>query len=207
MLSECTTFEESAVLAYQIIPKTDFKNAEKSLKLTSLARQLASTYNYPGFINMVNCDNALRRADLGSSLTLKNFLNINLILKNIRIADNFCRNIEDKIFYKDFIDLFEIIRPNKSLENKIEISNEHLNKISQNNFKNVNQKDEIEDAVISAAIDYIMDQKKMDQIASAFIEFSNNSLPDLNDYKKRLEIIKKYAILLTNLAQKEKTNG
>lgn len=132
MLSECTTFEESAVLAYQIIPKTDFKNAEKSLKLTSLARQLASTYNYPGFINMVNCDNALRRADLGSSLTLKNFLNINLILKNIRIADNFCRNIEDKIFYKDFIDLFEIIRPNKSLENKIEISIESEDKVSDN---------------------------------------------------------------------------
>ncbi len=30
---------------------------------------------------------------------------------------------------------------------------------------------------------------------------------DLTNYKKRLEIIKKYAILLTNLAQKEKTNG
>ena len=76
LLSECCGCEDSKQLAFKVTPKCDFPDAVRLLNLTVAANTLSNRFGYPGMYRISNCASSLRRAQLGSRLSLRELLEI-----------------------------------------------------------------------------------------------------------------------------------
>lgn len=117
MLENETSCEDSAYLAQQIKPSSDFITVCQLLDQTQDAQSLIAGYGAPSFSGLRNVNNALARANAGGSLNQRELLSIGNTLRSIRVLYEWrghCSGVRTTLDC-----LFESISVNKYLEDKI----------------------------------------------------------------------------------------
>ena len=138
MLADEAALEDSAVLARELTPKSDFDDVIAALKNTEDAYILMSRYSAPSFGSALNVSSALTRAQVGAALSARELLDIAETLQIIRSVKSWRDNCSEsgKTSLEPF---FDSLAPNKFLEEKITFS--------------IKSEDEINDHASSALYD------------------------------------------------------
>jgi len=116
LLGECTGCDDSKALALQVTPAQSYAAAVRLLSFTVSANTLSNKFGYPAVYRMNNCAGALKRAELGSRLSLRELLDIATILRTMRSLYNW-KQQSDEHTALDF--LFEALFVEKSVENRL----------------------------------------------------------------------------------------
>ncbi|WMJ84159.1 endonuclease MutS2 [Oscillospiraceae bacterium LTW-04] len=116
-LADCTSCDDSRRLALSIEPVCQYEKAVRLLNLTVAANTLSNKYGYPVIYRMVNCAGALKRAQLGSRLSLRELLDITLVLRTMRSLDSWKQ--QSKEIQTALDSLFECLFLERSLENRL----------------------------------------------------------------------------------------
>jgi len=116
LLGECTGCDDSKALALQVTPAPSYAAAVRLLSFTVSANTLSNKFGYPAVYRMNNCAGALKRAELGSRLSLRELLDIATILRTMRSLYNW-KQQSDEHTALDF--LFEALFVEKSVENRL----------------------------------------------------------------------------------------
>ncbi len=117
ILADCSIFDESRDRALKIRPDYHYDNAVKHINLTVKMYEFIMKYGYPGVENMKNCMPALNEARLGSSLTLRELLEILKILKNMRALHLWSKN--DQVDNEALKSLFDRLYVNRQIEDRL----------------------------------------------------------------------------------------
>ncbi len=119
MLAECAGNSDAAMLARELTPTADYYEAERLLAQTDCAYTLACRYGSPLFGMMSNVKSALRRAEAGASLSLKELLNIG---ENLRVYRSLTEWRSRSDGHDALSNLFEGVVPMRRLEEKLNSS-------------------------------------------------------------------------------------
>ena len=129
LLANETTIADSAELARNILPETDFEAVKKALRQTDDAYIFMSKYTAPNFSGATNVSSSLVRAASSAVLSMAELIRVAETLRAIRSICEWRENClgmgETNIDY-----LFSALVPNKYLEDKINFaikSEEELN--------------------------------------------------------------------------------
>ena len=118
MLSEQAGNDETRRMIAELEPETDIDKVKESLKKTEDAFELSVKFGTPPFYNFKDVRGSLQRAQSGSSLSLRELLDICSMLKQIRGLTDYHVSCGDVTTVLD--PLFEELSPNKWLEDKIQ---------------------------------------------------------------------------------------
>lgn len=118
MLADCTGCEDSRKLALDTVPMTNLRDAQRLMDRTADAHMLSCRFGAPSLRGMKNVCGALRRAQMGATLSLPELLDVERFLKALREMKDFRNNFEgEKATSLD--ELFDSLMPNLHLEEKI----------------------------------------------------------------------------------------
>ena len=118
MLADCTGCEDSRNLALKTEPKTTLREAQRLMDRTADAFMLSARFGAPSLHGVKNVTGSLRRAKMGATLSLPEFIDIERFLKALREMKDFRSNYEgEKATSLD--EFFESLMPNQRLEDKI----------------------------------------------------------------------------------------
>ena len=118
MLADCTGCEDSRKLALDTVPMTNLLDAQRLMDRTADAHMLSCRFGAPSLRGMKNVCGALRRAQMGATLSLPELLDVERFLKALREMKDFRNNFEgEKATSLD--ELFDSLMPNLHLEEKI----------------------------------------------------------------------------------------
>ena len=117
MLADCCGCDDSRHLALQLTPAESYESAVRLLNFTVAANTLSNRFGYPAVYRMVNCAGALKRAQLGSRLSLRELLDIALILRTMRSLHNW--KLQSKEDTTALDGLFECLFLEKSVESRL----------------------------------------------------------------------------------------
>lgn len=116
-LAEFTACEDARELAMQLTPETDLSLAQSLMNQTRDAHMLLARFGGPSFGGLRNVSNALRRAQAGSVLHMRELLDIASVLRTIRGLSNWR---DGNAGVESVLDsLFGALTPNKYLEDAI----------------------------------------------------------------------------------------
>ena len=116
-LTEFTACEDARELAMQLTPETDLAMAQSLMNQTRDAHMLLARFGGPSFGGLRNVSNALRRAQAGSVLNMRELLDIASVLRTIRGLSNWR---DSNAGVESVLDsLFGALTPNKYLEDAI----------------------------------------------------------------------------------------
>jgi len=107
---------DAALLAEKLKPINSLDEVLKLLNETEDAVRLMGKKGSPNFYNIRNCDMALMRAEKGAALSLKELLDIALILKTSRMLIDYIDENMDGLLIKN---IFKSLEADKFIENKI----------------------------------------------------------------------------------------
>lgn len=131
LLSRETTLESSAEAVRSIIPKTDYDEVARLLKQTEDAYIFLSRYSSPSFGNAKDVASCLARANAGAVLSAKELLSVCETLRVIRSVKDWRENCMG--MGETSLDVFfQILFPNKYLEDKINTAIKSEDEISDN---------------------------------------------------------------------------
>ncbi len=118
LLSNEATMPDVAQMAQQIVPSFNFYEAQRLQNQTRAAYDLMGKFAAPTFSGAVNIVPLIKKAELGGCLTIKELLDIAKTLKIIRTVKTWRKEngVEDITCIDEF---FEVLTPNKFLEDKI----------------------------------------------------------------------------------------
>lgn len=108
--------------ALSLEPSTDLEFVREEVKKASTALELSVKYGTPVFIDFKDVSASLSRADSGSSLTLKELIEIRRLLYQTRELYSWYSEFNEIIHETKLDYLFESLFPDKFLEKKLEIS-------------------------------------------------------------------------------------
>lgn len=114
--NECSN-EKSKQLALELKPNDDIYIVKREVEKTSQALELAIKFGTPIFNNIKDISGAVKRAESGSVLSLKELIEIRRVLYQIRELTHWHAQIESETPL-DY--LFDSLFPNKMLESKLE---------------------------------------------------------------------------------------
>lgn len=114
--NECSN-EKSKQLALELEPNDDIYIVKREVEKTSQALELAIKFGTPIFNNIKDISGAVKRAESGSVLSLKELIEIRRVLYQIRELTHWHAQIESETPL-DY--LFDSLFPNKMLESKLE---------------------------------------------------------------------------------------
>jgi DNA mismatch repair protein MutS2 len=117
MLAKETTCDDAAELARQLKPDTTMAGVQQLLAETDGAYVLTAKFGAPSFNGLKNVTNALRRAQAGSSLGLRELLDVAETLRAIRSLDQWHKKNEG--MHTALSGRFSVLAPNKYLEERI----------------------------------------------------------------------------------------
>ncbi len=118
ILANEATLSDAANICRNIVPCFDFYEVERLQNCTAAAYELMGNFCAPSFGGAVNIKQLLKKADVGSTLTIKELLQIATTLKVIRSVKQWRKDINADI--STCIDeYFEVLYPNKYFEDKI----------------------------------------------------------------------------------------
>ncbi len=117
MLASHVSCEDARIMARELKPEPNLQLAQALLNQTKDAHMLLARFGGPAFGGLVNVTNALYRADAGSSLSLRELLDIASVLHVIRTIAQWrstCSGVETCLDT-----LFNALMPNRYLEDSI----------------------------------------------------------------------------------------
>ena len=117
LLAAETTCADAAALARELTPSVYLTQVRRLLEETDAACRLTAQFGSPSFGQVKNVSNALRRAQAGACLSLREFLDIAETLRVIRSLSEWRRRCAGVETCLD--DRFSVLTPNKYLEEKI----------------------------------------------------------------------------------------
>ena len=120
LLAEQTTCDDAAAMARELTPALYFGQVQRLMEETGAAYRLMAQFGSPSFGRMKNVANALRRAQAGACLSLREFLEIGETLRVIRsLAEwrSHCEGVETILDER-----FDVLAPNKYLEERIAVT-------------------------------------------------------------------------------------
>ena len=120
MLSNEASMSDAKLMANDLTPSSVFSEVEKRLKHTEDAYLLMAKYSAPSFGRASNIVSSVARADLGSSLSIKELLEVAEVLRVTRSLKDW--GADSVLPDNSLSPFFEILTPNKFLENKITFS-------------------------------------------------------------------------------------
>ena len=120
LLSRHTSCEDARLAALSLEPQTDLASAQALMNQTRDAHMLLARFGGPAFGGLINVNNALYRADAGSTLSLKELLNVASVLHVIRTISQWRSTNEGVETVLDIY--FNALVPNKFLEDSITTS-------------------------------------------------------------------------------------
>lgn len=118
MLSNECSNDKTRQMAREIVPSDDFFTVQREINKTVCAFDLSVKFGTPVFTGIKDISAALKRADSGAVLSLKELLEIKRVLWQINMLSDWYKNIENNDNELDY--LFEGLFPNKYLESKLE---------------------------------------------------------------------------------------
>lgn len=131
MLSEEATTYEAKEAAIHLSPSTDFEVVKMQLKQTEDAYLLETKYASPSFVKVKDAPAIVNRAKSGAKLSIYELLSVAKILTNFRNLKSFYENYSNEI-NTSVDNYFELIFPNKYLEDKINNSFKNEEEINDN---------------------------------------------------------------------------
>lgn len=141
MLSEQAGNDETRKMISELEPETDIEKVKESLKKTDDAFTLSVKFGTPPFYNFKDIRGSLQRAQSGSSLTLREMLDICSMLKQIRGLTDYHASCGDTETVLD--PLFCDLSPNKWLEDKIQnaiLSEDEIADTASSELANIRRK-------------------------------------------------------------------
>ena len=117
MLAECASCDDSKERALTLEPQTSLYRAKEEMRQTADANTLSNRYGAPTVYNFKNIKNMVKRAELGTSLSLRELLEISNALRIIRALSDWrkhCEAVESSLDY-----LFSGLTPHPFIEDKI----------------------------------------------------------------------------------------
>ena len=156
-LAELTACEEAYDAALQLLPRTDFFAAQQLLSQTEAAHILIAKFGAPSFGGLRNVNNALHRAQAGSTLSMRELLDIAgtlRVLRGILVWREKSAGMQTAID-----DLFGDICANKYLEDKINaaiLSEDEMSDNASAELKTIRRKIRAQDAHIRAQLEKLI---------------------------------------------------
>lgn len=120
LLAAHTSCEDARLLALSLEPQTELSSAQALMNQTKDAHMLLARFGGPAFGSLINVNNALFRADAGSTLSLRELLNVASVLHVIRSVLQWRSTNEGVETVLDIY--FNALVPNKFLEDSITTS-------------------------------------------------------------------------------------
>lgn len=117
LLAQHTSCEDARLAALSLEPQTDLASAQALMNQTRDAHMLLARFGGPAFGGLINVNNALYRADAGSTLSLKELLNVASVLHVIRTISQWRSTNEGVTTVLDVY--FNALMPNRFLEDSI----------------------------------------------------------------------------------------
>ena len=117
-LADQANCDDSKRMALSLTPPDDFSTVQLLMKKTSDAYMLSARYTSPSLHKLKNCEMALRKAEKGSNLSLRELMDVSSVLHNIRSVKDWRKRCEGESTSLD--PLFEVLTPNRELENTID---------------------------------------------------------------------------------------
>lgn len=117
-LADQANCDDSKRMALSLTPSDDFSTVQLLMKKTSDAYMLSARYTSPSLHKLKNCEAALRKAEKGSNLSLRELMDVSSVLHNIRSVKDWRKRCEGESTSLD--PLFEVLTPNRELENTID---------------------------------------------------------------------------------------
>lgn len=117
MLSKECAVESTKQMALELVPKNDYYEALAELKKTESAFELACKYGTLTFYAVKDVSMSAFRAKSGSRLSLREFLDIAALLKQLQILSDYKGHFDSTETELDY--LFSQVNTDKYLENKI----------------------------------------------------------------------------------------
>ena len=117
LLADLTCCEDAKDFSRNIVPQTDISLARILLKQTRDAHMLLARFGGPSFGGLKNVDGALSRAAAGSTLSMKELLDVAGVLRAVRSISSYRETNGGEDTVLDVF--FGSLRPNSYLENAI----------------------------------------------------------------------------------------
>lgn len=117
LLARHTSCEDARLAALNIEPQSELASAQALMNQTRDAHMLLARFGGPAFGGLTNVNNALYRADAGSTLSLKELLNVASVLHVIRTISQWRSTNEGVATVLDIY--FNALVPNRFLEDSI----------------------------------------------------------------------------------------
>lgn len=117
LLAQHTSCEDARLAALSLEPQSDLASAQALMNQTRDAHMLLARFGGPAFGGLTNVNNALYRADAGSTLSLKELLNVASVLHVIRTISQWRSTNEGVATVLDIY--FNALVPNRFLEDSI----------------------------------------------------------------------------------------
>ena len=117
-LADQANCDDSKRMALSLTPSDDFSTVQLLMKKTYDAYMLSARYTSPSLHKLKNCEMALRKAEKGSNLSLRELMDVSSVLHNIRSVKDWRKRCEGESTSLD--PLFEVLTPNRELENTID---------------------------------------------------------------------------------------
>lgn len=154
MLAEQTACDDAREKALLLEPQSDIFEVNAALSKTEAAHTLIAKFGAPSFGGLINIDNALRRAQAGGSLNMRELLDIAQVLRVIRTI-NVWRE-KSAGMETDIDDYFNSLYSNKYLEEKISeaiLSDTEMSDNASPELKNIRRKIRLEESKIRDKLD------------------------------------------------------
>ncbi len=116
-LSQFTCCEYARDMALNLKPHTNINMVRDDVLKANDAFRLSSHFGTPSFSNLADPEPLLKLAGAGGLLTLRNFLNLAEVLRQVRLLKEWYRQCENTP--NSLKEMFSLLIPNKELEKKI----------------------------------------------------------------------------------------
>ncbi|MGN0625414.1 MAG: endonuclease MutS2, partial [Oscillospiraceae bacterium] len=117
MLAECASCDDSKEKALALEPQTSLYRAKEEMRQTADANALSNRYGSPTVYNFKNIKNMVKRAELGTSLSLRELLEVSNALRTIRSLSDWRKHCETAETSLDY--LFSGLTPHPFIEDRI----------------------------------------------------------------------------------------
>ena len=117
MLADCASCEDSRAKALTLEPETNLFRAREEMRRTADANMLSNRYGSPTIYHFSNIKGMVKRAQIGTSLSMKELLEVSNALRTIRSLSDWRKHCETGETALD--DLFSGLMPHPYIEEQI----------------------------------------------------------------------------------------
>ena len=117
MLADCASCEDSREKALALEPQTDLFMAREEMRRTSDANMLSNRYGTPTIYRFSNIKGMVKRAQVGTSLSMKELLEVSNALRTIRSLSDWRKRCETAQTALD--ELFSGLMPHPYIEEQV----------------------------------------------------------------------------------------